>query len=51
MSTKSRLGFWGCGAFGGDRLLMTTLQSLAAEMAGIHRLAGLGFEWGVSDGN
>jgi hypothetical protein len=28
-------GFWGCGAFGGDRVLMTMLQLLAAEMAGL----------------
>ena len=34
-------GFWGCGAFGGHRVLMTTLQTLAAEMAGLeaHRLS------------
>jgi Poly (ADP-ribose) glycohydrolase (PARG) len=83
-------GFWGCGEFGGHRVLMTTLQVLAAEMAGlhqivlhtgdhtgaaavskvrrflkehlfdgsplavgeaIHRIEGVGFEWGVSDGN
>ncbi len=31
-------GFWGCGAFGGNRVLMTTLQLLAAEMAGVERL-------------
>ncbi len=83
-------GFWGCGAFGGNRVLMSLLQILAAEMAGVERLvfhtggrgsgdnlrtaidlikgdlataggmkarnlidqiAGLGFDWGVSDGN
>ncbi|MBI5542366.1 MAG: hypothetical protein HY901_00640 [Deltaproteobacteria bacterium] len=78
-------GFWGCGAFGGNRVLMTALQALAAQMAGvevvfhwgdeageapanegarlaassahgevaavIQELAGMGFEWGVSDGN
>lgn len=83
-------GFWGCGAFGGHRVLMATLQVLAAEMAGLERLvfhtgeaagaaaleaairligtdlasgpasntgdmieriASIGFEWGVSDGN
>ncbi len=83
-------GFWGCGAFGGNRVLMAMLQVLAAEMAGlellvfhtgaadgagalasarrlieeglmsepevgpgelIERIASLGFEWGVSDGN
>lgn len=26
-------GFWGCGAFGGNRVLMATLQVLAAELA------------------
>lgn len=31
-------GFWGCGASGGHRVLMATLQILAAAMAGIHRL-------------
>ena len=31
-------GFWGCGAFGGDRVLMTTLQVIAAEMAGVERI-------------
>ena len=28
-------GFWGCGAFGGNRKLMTILQALAAELAGV----------------
>ena len=28
-------GFWGCGAFGGNRTLMTILQALAAELAGV----------------
>jgi hypothetical protein len=31
-------GFWGCGAFGGNRVMMTLLQLLAAEMAGLDRL-------------
>jgi len=83
-------GFWGCGAFGGHRVLMAILQILAGDMAGLdllvfhtgygkeaagainaarsvvdlnrsrglvsgreltERLAALGFEWGVSDGN
>ena len=84
-------GFWGCGAFGGHRTLMTMLQTIAADMANIdrivfhtgapggaapvreargligsdlatgspvieirdliHRIANVGFEWGVSDGN
>ncbi len=28
-------GFWGCGAFGGNRVLMTMLQLLAARAAGV----------------
>mgnify|MGYP003393621908 CR=1 FL=1 len=31
-------GFWGCGAFGGNRVLMTILQIVAARMAGVDRL-------------
>lgn len=31
-------GFWGCGAFGGDRVLMTVLQTLAAQLAGADTL-------------
>jgi hypothetical protein len=31
-------GFWGCGAFGGNRRLMTALQALAARSAGVARL-------------
>jgi len=31
-------GFWGCGAFGGNRVLMAALQILAAEAAGVERL-------------
>mgnify|MGYP000138550059 CR=1 FL=1 len=31
-------GFWGCGAFGGNRTLMVTLQAIAAAMAGLTRL-------------
>jgi Poly (ADP-ribose) glycohydrolase (PARG) len=31
-------GFWGCGAFGGNRVMMTLLQTLAAEMAGVDEL-------------
>jgi hypothetical protein len=33
-----RTGFWGCGAFGGNRELMTLLQLLAARLAHIDRL-------------
>ena len=31
-------GFWGCGAFGGNRTLMSVLQLIAAGMAGLARL-------------
>lgn len=31
-------GFWGCGAFGGDHVLMAMLQLLAASAAGIERV-------------
>jgi hypothetical protein len=31
-------GFWGCGAFGGNRLMMTLVQVLAADLAGVDRL-------------
>ena len=31
-------GFWGCGAFGGNRVMMALLQMIAAEMAGLERL-------------
>lgn len=31
-------GYWGCGAYGGNRLLMALLQMLAAEFAGIPKL-------------
>ncbi len=83
-------GFWGCGVFGGHRVMMTLLQVLAAGAAELDRLVfhtfkpsglkvvddtcatldrlagdggprntaalieeiiGLGFEWGVGDGN
>lgn len=28
-------GFWGCGAFGGNRVLMVALQTVAARLAGV----------------
>jgi hypothetical protein len=31
-------GFWGCGAYGGNRVLMTLLQLLAARLSGVDRL-------------
>ncbi len=36
--TAVHTGWWGCGAFGGNRLLMAALQVLAAGMADIDRL-------------
>jgi hypothetical protein len=32
-------GFWGCGAFGGNRVLMAMLQIIAAHFAGIDAIA------------
>jgi hypothetical protein len=40
-------GFWGCGAFGGNRRLMIALQSLCAQAAGINRVV---FHAGDPDG-
>ena len=37
-ATVVHTGFWGCGAFGGNRELMAMLQVLAARMAGVRRL-------------
>jgi len=31
--TEIHTGFWGCGAFGGNRIVMTILQALAADLA------------------
>ena len=31
-------GFWGCGAFGGNRVLMAMLQVIAAGLAALDRL-------------
>jgi hypothetical protein len=33
--TVIHAGFWGCGAFGGNRSLMTILQALAGDLAGV----------------
>ena len=35
--TVIHTGFWGCGAFGGNRTLMPILQMLAARLAGVER--------------
>ena len=32
-------GFWGCGAYGGNRVLMTFLQLAAADLAGVGQIA------------
>jgi len=37
-ATQVHTGFWGCGAFGGNRILMTMLQLLAADLAGVDLL-------------
>jgi Poly (ADP-ribose) glycohydrolase (PARG) len=33
-----RSGFWGCGAFGGNRLITVMVQTMAARLAGVDRL-------------
>jgi hypothetical protein len=43
-SVEIRTGFWGCGAFGGNRLVMTSLQLLAARLAGIARVRFYAFD-------
>lgn len=45
--TTIHTGFWGCGAFGGNRRLMIALQSLAARAAGIDRVV---YHAGDNDG-
>ena len=42
--TLIHTGFWGCGAFGGNRILMTILQCIAADLAKVD----LEF-WAVND--
>lgn len=37
-SVAVHTGYWGCGAFGGNRVLMILLQVTAARMAGLDRL-------------
>lgn len=46
-SVSLNTGFWGCGAYGGNRVLMVLLQMIAAQLAGIDRLV---FFLGGSDG-
>ncbi len=44
MPVEIRTGFWGCGAFGGNRHAMTLLQLLAARLAGIDRVKFYAFD-------
>jgi hypothetical protein len=37
-SVEVNTGFWGCGAFGGNRAVMVALQLLGARLAGVDRL-------------
>lgn len=39
-----RTGFWGCGAFGGNRHVMTILQLAAARLAGVDRVRFYAFD-------
>lgn len=41
-------GFWGCGAYGGNRVLMTLLQMIAADLAEVSQLV---FHFGDSSGD
>ncbi len=43
-SVEIRSGFWGCGAFGGNRHAMVLLQALAARLAGAERLRFYAFD-------
>jgi len=38
VSTSIHTGFWGCGAYGGNRTLMLLLQMLAAHLAGVQEI-------------
>jgi hypothetical protein len=42
--TEVRTGFWGCGAFGGNREVMVIMQLLAARLAGAARLRFYAFD-------
>ena len=37
-STSIHTGFWGCGAYGGNRTLLLLLQMLAAHLAGVYEI-------------
>ena len=38
LGTVIHTGFWGCGAFGGNKVMMLLLQQIAAQIAGVDRL-------------
>lgn len=44
LPVEVRTGFWGCGAFGGNRTVMVALQLLAARLAGVSRLRFYAFD-------
>lgn len=44
-------GFWGCGAYGGNHTLMTMLQALAADLAGVDLVFHAGSDYGVQVAN
>jgi hypothetical protein len=41
---RIRTGFWGCGAFGGDQVLMGAIQVIAAALAGLDELVFYTFD-------
>lgn len=48
-AVEVRSGFWGCGAFGGNRTMMIALQALAARIAGVRLRLYAFAEDGVAD--
>ncbi|HVK78260.1 MAG TPA: hypothetical protein VM734_33375 [Kofleriaceae bacterium] len=43
-AVEIRTGFWGCGAFGGNRVVMALLQIVAARLAGVDRVRFYAFD-------
>eukprot|EP00729_Bicosta_minor_P002622 gene2622-24253_t len=37
-TVELHLGYWGCGAYGGNKVLMTAIQLLAARLAGVEHV-------------
>ena len=37
-TVELHLGYWGCGAYGGNKVLMTAVQLLAARLAGVEHV-------------